>query len=295
MVEYMSKSGFIDVHTHVLRPEVKDAPPMTVEELLRRMDELGIGELLVLPIVSPESGFFYFTTESVLQLYERFPDKLIPFCNIDPRCSNNSPSTDFRWVLSEYREAGCKGLGEVTANIYFNDTRALNLFRQCGEIGLPVLFHMATKIGGVYGLADDIVMPRLEKALSSLPQTIFIGHAMAFWAEISGEVDPSTRGGYPKGKINRPSRLAELLSKYDNLYGDLSASSGYNAITRDLEYGCKFLEEFQDKLLFGTDICDVNQDIPIVGHLRDLVQQGKISSEAFRKISRDNVKKLLNL
>ncbi|MEM2960509.1 MAG: hypothetical protein QXU67_02770, partial [Candidatus Bathyarchaeia archaeon] len=165
----MSQYEFIDIHTHILRPEVKDAPPMTVEELLKRMDELGIDRAIVLPIVSPECGFFYFTTENVLQLYERSPNKLIPFCNIDPRCSNNSPKTDFRWVLSEYRDAGCKGLGEITANIYFDDARALNLFRQCGEIGLPVLFHMATQIGGVYGLADDIGMPRLEKALSSLP------------------------------------------------------------------------------------------------------------------------------
>jgi predicted TIM-barrel fold metal-dependent hydrolase len=291
----VSISEFIDVHTHVLRPEVKDAPPMTVEELLKRMDELGIERAVVLPIVSPEGGFFYYPTESVLQLYERFPAKLIPFCNIDPRCSSNSPSTDFRWVLSEYRTAGCRGLGEITANVYFDDVRVLNLFRQCGEIGFPVLFHMAVQVGGVYGLADDIGLPRLERALSSLPQTIFIGHAMSFWAEISGEVDPLTRGDYPKGIIRIPGRLAALLSKYENLYGDLSAGSGYNAISRDPEYGCKFLEEFQDKLFFGTDICNVNQDVPIVGYLRALVQQGKISRKAFRKISRDNVSKVLGL
>ena len=291
----MSGSGFIDVHTHVLRPEVKDAPPMTVEELLKRMDELTIEKAVVLPIVSPEGGFFYYTTENVLQLYERFPSRLIPFCNLDPRCSSNSPSTDFRWVLTEYRDASCRGLGEVTANVYFDDARVLNLCRQCGGIGFPVLFHMATQIGGVYGLADDIGLPRLEKALSSLPETNFIGHAMAFWAEISDEVDPSTRGGYPKGKVSGPGRLATLLTKYGNLYGDLSAGSGYNAITRDPEYGCEFLEQFQDKLLFGTDICNVNQDVPIVGYLRALVQEGKMSKEAFRKISRDNVRKLLDL
>ncbi|MEM2960508.1 MAG: amidohydrolase family protein, partial [Candidatus Bathyarchaeia archaeon] len=112
---------------------------------------------------------------------------------------------------------------------------------------------------------------------------------------ISSEVDPLTRGGYPKGKIRNPGRLAALLSKYENLYGDLSANSGYNAISRDPEYGCKFLEEFQDKLLFGTDICVVNQEVPIVGYLTSLVQQGKISWKAFRKISRDNAKKLLSL
>ena len=184
-------SGFIDVHTHVQRPSVKDEPIMTVEELFRRMRELGIEKAVVLPLASPEGLFFYSTTENVLQSYVRSPDKIIPFCNIDPRCGDNSPDTDFRWVLSEYKEAGCRGLGEVTANIYLDDPRALNLFKQCGGIGFPVLFHMGAKIGGVYGPADEIGMPRLEKALSSLPETTFIGHAMSFWAEISSEVDPS--------------------------------------------------------------------------------------------------------
>ncbi|MBO3804198.1 MAG: hypothetical protein JTT11_10110 [Candidatus Brockarchaeota archaeon] len=166
----MTSPAFIDVHTHVLRPDVKDQPPMTVEELLRRMGELGIERAVVLPIASPEGGFFYFTTEDVLRLSARFPDKLVPFCNIDPRCSGNSPSTDFRWVLSEYKEAGCKGLGEVTANLLFDDPRVLNLCKQCGEVGFPVLFHMASQVGGVYGLADEPGLPRLERALSLLPQ-----------------------------------------------------------------------------------------------------------------------------
>ena len=61
------------------------------------------------------------------------------------------------------------------------------------------------------------------------------------------EVDPSTRGGYPKGPIHKPGRVAELLSKYDNLYGDLSAGSGYNAIRAYPESViCKF---------FGSNPC----------------------------------------
>ena len=32
----------------------------------------------------------------------------------------------------------------------------------------------------------------------------------------------------------------ELLRKYPNLYGDLSAGSGYNAITRDPAFGDAF-------------------------------------------------------
>jgi len=286
---------FIDVHMHVVPKHSFKSEPITNEVLLRRMAELGIEKAVILPEVSPEGIFYYCTTETALSSCKDFPDKLIPFCNIDPRCGGNSPDTDFRWVLSEYKEAGCRGLGEVTANIYLDDPRALNLFKQCGGIGFPVLFHMGAKIGGVYGPADEIGMPRLEKALSSLPETTFIGHAMSFWAEISSEVDPSTRGEYPGGPIRSPGRLQALLSRYDNLYGDLSAGSGFNAISRDPEYGPKFLEDFQDKLLFGTDIYFVNEEAPIAEYLRNLVGHDKISMKAFRKISQDNIRKLINI
>ena len=288
-------SGFIDVHMHLVPKHSFKSEPITIEVLLKRMNELGIEKAVILPEISPEGIFFYCTTEVVLSSCKGFQDKLIPFCNIDPRCGGNSPDTDFRWVLSEYKGAGCKGLGEVMANIYFDYPRALNLFKQCGEIGFPILFHMGVMIGGVYGPVDDIGLPRLEQALSILPDTIFIGHAMAFWAEISSEVDPSTRGGYPSGPIRSPGRLQALLSRYDNLFGDLSAGSGFNAISRDPEYGYKFLDEFQDKLLFGTDIYFANEDAPIVKYLRNLVERENISEDAFRKISRDNVRKLLDL
>jgi len=116
---------------------------------------------------------------------------------------------------------------------------------------LPVLLHSAVKVGGVYGPADDRGLPRLEKVLSKLPDTIFIVYAMG-----SGQRSP-------------------------HLYGDLSAGSEFNAISRDPEYGYKFLEEFQDKLLFGTDICHVNQDVPIVPYLKNALRGGKNFSDSF--------------
>jgi hypothetical protein len=78
---------------------------------------------------------------------------------------------------------------------------------------------------------------------------------MSFWAEISDNVDEQSRNDYPSGPVEKPGRLPELLAKYPNLYGDISAYSGYNALTRDPEYGYRFMEEFQDQLLFGTDYC----------------------------------------
>jgi predicted TIM-barrel fold metal-dependent hydrolase len=285
----------IDIHTHLGRILREDVP-VTAEELIENMDKWGVEKAVVLPLdATPEGSTFWFTTEQVIDIYRKYPERIIPFCKLDPRQINNSPVTDFTWILKEYKDLGCKGVGEITANLYIDDPMVVNLFRQCGDMEMPVLFHLVDRIGAPYGLVDDIYLPRLEKVLKELPQTIFIGHAMSFWAEISSDVDEKTRGGYPKGPIKSPGRLQELLKKYDNLYGDLSAGSGFNAITRDPEYGYKFLEEFQDKLLFGTDFCHHNQEVPIVDYIKNALKEGKISEMAYKKITRLNAERILKL
>ena len=284
----------IDCHTHIVRWMHHQEEELTEDKLLKRADELGIDRFVVLPIgASPESQTFPFSTEDALASFKRHPDRIIPFCNVDPRQGNNSPDTDFSWILDEYRQKGCKGLGELTANMLFDDPKCVNLFCQCGKAGFPVLFHLFDKVGVSYGLVDDIRLPRMEKVLKEAPDTVFIGHAMAFWSEVSADVNEETRGGYPAGKIEKEGRIQELLRKYPNLYGDLSAGSGFNAITRDPEYGRRFLEEFQDKLLFGTDLCHVVQDVPIVDYFRNGLKEGKISQAAFDKITRLNIERLL--
>jgi hypothetical protein len=43
------------------------------------------------------------------------------------------------------------------------------------------------------------------------------------------------------------------LSDYPNLFGDLSANSGNNALSRDPSFTADFLQRHQDKLFFGSD------------------------------------------
>ncbi len=269
---------------------------MTQEELLRLMDELGIAQAVILPMgMTPECFILPFGTDDVLDVHQRHPDRVIPFCNLDPR-SGHSPDIDFSPILGEWRDAGCKGLGEVVANLPFDEPMCLNLYHHCGQAGLPVLFHLAQRVGyGYYGVADEMGLPRLEKTLRDCPQTTFIGHAMAFWSEIACNVEEQTRGGYPKGPVAGPGRVPELLGRYPNLYGDLSAGSGFNAISRDPEFGCRFLEQHQEKLLFGTDICHVNQQAPIVPWLRDALAAGNISRTCYDKIACGNAQRLLRL
>ncbi len=283
----------IDIHTHVLYHW--ERPNLTEKKLLEMENALGIEKFVILPIIGPEIPYYYFGTEDVLKVYRRQPDRVIPFCNIDPRAGSNSPKTDFSPLIDKYREAGCRGLGELTANLYFDDALCINLYSQCGEAGLPVLFHLYNKFGGSYGLVDDRKLPRLERALRLCPETTFIGHAMAFWSEISADVDDSARGGYPRGPVKRPGKLQELFDKYPNLHGDISAGSGYNALTRDMDYGYEFIKKYSPRLLFGTDLCHPGQKAPIVEYLHGSLRKKVISKSAYDRITRINAEKLLKL
>jgi predicted TIM-barrel fold metal-dependent hydrolase len=44
-----------------------------------------------------------------------------------------------------------------------------------------------------------------------------------------------------------------MLSEFPNLYADLSANSGRNALGRDPEFAAAFLDRHQNKLMFGCD------------------------------------------
>jgi predicted TIM-barrel fold metal-dependent hydrolase len=85
------------------------------------------------------------------------------------------------------------------------------------------------------------------------------------------------------------------MKNYPNLHGDLSAKSGFNAISRDPEFGYRFMEEFSDRLYFGTDIASTPQELPIVDYFNTMRREKILSEEILDKISWKNAFTLLRL
>jgi predicted TIM-barrel fold metal-dependent hydrolase len=289
---------FIDIHCHAFkRPYIWiDGKPLfsTPEQILKRYDELGIEKGVLLPIVNPEV-YLPQSNEEIIEICEKYPDRFIPFCNIDPRAITNSPEADFEKILNYYKSLGCKGIGEVMPNLPFLDERVLNLFKHVEKVGFPLIFDGNGRLGNTYGLYDEPGLTQLEKCLSMFPDLKILGHGPTFWAEISILKKQEDRYTYPDYPVIEEGSVPKLMRKYKNLYGDLSAGSGYNALARDPEYAVKFINEFKDRLLFGTDLCRPDQKVPLVQFLINLVEKGKISKTTFNKIARENAKKLLNL
>ena len=79
----------------------------------------------------------------------------------------------------------------------------------------------------------------------------FIGHAQTWWGNISADLDPTDM--YPQGPVKPGGLTDRLLADYPNIYGDLAAGSGRNAMTRDEDFTRGFLERHGDKLIWGSD------------------------------------------
>ena len=290
---------FIDIHVHAYRRHpgpLKDGKQVfsLPEQVLERYDEIGIERGVLLPLIGPEV-YLPQSNEEILEMAETYSDRFIPFCNIDPRVLTNSVDAPLGDLLRHYRDQGCKGIGEVMPNMPFLHPMVQNLFKHVQDVGFPLIFDISDRIGGDYGLYDDAGLPQLECCLQRFPQLIILGHGPAFWAEMGALETPADRAGYPSYPIKEEGVVPKLFRRYPNLYGDLSAGSGYNALARDPAYAAKLLTEFQDRLLFATDLCAPDGPLPLAGFLIGLKENGEMSEEVFNKVARENAIRLLEL
>lgn len=236
------------------------------------------------------------SNEETQYVVSKYPDRFSWFCNVDPRQGNYTDKADLTHLIGQYKEKGAKGLGELTASLYADDPMMQNLFRSCAELDMPVLIHIAPQFGGTYGIVDELGLPRIEKMLKKYPDLKIIGHSQAFWSEISADNTVEIRGRCNKGKVTE-GRLPFLMREYGNLYCDISAGSGSNAMMRDPEYAVKFLNEFADRVYYGADVCANIQTFQydFLAFLEGLVNDGGLSRDNYEKIMYKNAEKLLGI
>ncbi|MHC4884291.1 MAG: amidohydrolase family protein [Planctomycetota bacterium] len=289
---------FFDIHAHAYRAECPKADGTTQfatpDQVLKRYDELNIERGALLPLIGPET-YLPQSNEDILDMCEASGGRFIPFCNLDPRGMTNSPEAPLGLWLEHYRLRGCKGIGEVMPNLPFEDPRCQNLFRCVEQAGLPLIFDISDRIGGDYGFYDDAGLPQLEATLKAHPDLIILGHGPAFWSEIGKLEREEDRGGYPRYSFEEEGAVPKMMRTCPNLYGDLSAGSGFGALARNRDYAIQFLNEFSDRLLFGTDICSAEQGLPLAAFLLELREEGHLSDEVFEKIARGNAEELLGV
>ncbi len=124
----------------------------------------------------------------------------------------------------------------------------------------------------------------LEEKVAQYKGITYIAHGPHVWNNISSDVDSQLT--LNKGKVNQEGIIGQLLSKYPNLYADISGRSGYNALTRDKAFSKIFLEKYAHKLLYGTDNSLLNQ--------QELIKSFKLPAYKEKQMFFENACKIMD-
>ena len=219
----------LDIHQHVLfanRPEQK---------LVLHQDVLGVATTVLLP----GDGWMHAQLAGNDECWTHLkahPGGYVTFCNVDPK------REDAQQVLQTHLEMGALGVGEQKFKLPADSPEMRRVYDVARDFEVPVLLHF----GGEYNTG----LERFHKVLEAYPKVNFIGHTTGWWANISAVGAP---GGYPSGPVKPGGITDRLLSDYANIYGDLSANSGRNALSRDPDFASDFVLRLSQKLIWGSD------------------------------------------
>ena len=290
----------IDIHTH----------PCwlghNIDKTVNNMDELGIEKTWLLAWELPEKefsycGYYNATLDPrgggigaplwlVVEGLQKYPDRFIGGWTPDPR----DPAARAKLKAAADLH-GIRVYGELKCRMRYDDPDAIMMFRYCGELGLPVVFHLQWAANVPRETTYDVNkwiewyggdMDCVENMCRLCPDTQFIGHGPGFWLHISGDPDDSSDGyPYPTGLVKPGGRLPELLQKYSNLHCDLSGGSGRGPLERDPEHAKKFITDFQDRIMFGRD--------EFTGRLLDVLAKIDLADQVLDKVCCRNAEAMI--
>jgi predicted TIM-barrel fold metal-dependent hydrolase len=154
-------------------------------------------------------------------------------------------------VIKKAIREGAVSIGEMKFHLALDSPEMRRVYDIAAEMNVPVMMHIQNFPHFPGELPYNTGYEHFDQVLRLHPRTNFLGHGDLFWAHISADV-PTDRG-YPPGAVKPGGLTDRWLSDFPNLYADMSANSGNNALSRDPEFSRRFVARHQDKLVFGSD------------------------------------------
>src|SRR3954462_15304128 len=221
--------------------------------------------------------------------------------------SSDITKPDAEQVLTQAVKDGAQGFGEMKFHVAADGPELSRMYSLAADLHVPILIHFQeVDHFPNEGTWSTGFAKTFESVLKAYPRTMFIGHADAFWANVSA--DYHDESVYPTGRVVRGGVTDRWLGDYPNLFGDMSAWSGNPARARDADFTGDFLKRHQDRLLFGSDCScrdgrGAGYDNPVAPRMAGkcvaretlTVLKRSASPEIFRKIAWGNAHKLLAL
>lgn len=167
------------------------------------------------------------------QEMERRPGRFARSVRTDPTAA------DAEKILRDALKGGAVSIGEMKFSVALDSPEMRRVYDVAAEMKAPVMMHIQTFPHFPGEPSYNTGYPQFDKILRAYPRTMFIGHGDLFWAHISADV-PTDRG-YPPGPIKKGGLTDKWLSDFANLYADMSANSGNNALSRDTGFTRDFI------------------------------------------------------
>jgi uncharacterized protein len=183
--------------------------------------------------------------DAAKQEMAKHPGRLVRSVSTDP-AQAGAPDV----VRSAIRD-GAVSIGEIKYHLALDSPEMRRLYDVAAELHVPVMMHIQDFPHFPGEMPYNTGYPHFDKVLQAYPRTTFLGHGDLFWAHISADV-PADRG-YPPGPIKPGGLTDKWLSDFPNLYADMSANSGNNALSRDPAFAKDFVARHREKLIFGSD------------------------------------------
>ncbi len=267
----------IDIHVHPYTEEVLavtpewfwgharktfnfDGQPITVDDMVRSMDEAGVELAALLAFDCETTHGWKVPNEMVADLVARRPDRFVGFASVDP----NKHQLAVEELEHAVRDLGMRGLKlhPPTQHFYPNDRAHYPLWAKAEELGIPVLVHTGhNQSGGRMQYGDPTHLD--EVALDFPNLRLILAHFGFPWVNQAISVTWIRRNCYLELSGWSPKYIPETVWKY---------AKGI----------------FPDRVLFGTDA-------PVMTAqrwLRDF-EEIDLPAEVKRKILYTNSRRLL--
>lgn len=276
----------IDAHTHVF--------PQYADLAVRVMDQVGVSYSITLEW---HDGFGS-TLQEHMKLFNQYPGRFVVFGNVDFRRINEKYFVcEAAQQMEQDVEYGMRGLKIYKAlgleyrhpdGTFWriNDERLDPIWEKAGELGIPVLLHTADPSGFwqpmndlnfwngvVYGEyawwsyyrqdypAKETLLGGRNEMIQRHPDTIFICPHVGSRADCLDSA-------------------ADDLDALPNLYYDIAARMPLLGMSdRRAEHSRRFLIDYADRILFGTDLIYDDVNVPTGMQAQGLFQPYEIPLE----------------
>ncbi len=214
----------LDCHTHPyelkLQGETLDPDgifhrenPANAEDLLRAMDEASVERSVVLGLDLETTRNFKFSNDQVAEIINKYPERFIGFCSVDPHKGILAPK-ELERSIKFLKLSGLK-LHPILQEFYPNDRKVYEIYELAQELKIPILFDSGqTFLRGYIKYGNPIFIDDLAVDFPRLK--IIIAHFGWPWMEEAISMAWTHRNVYIDLAGWSPRYLPETLLKHIN-------------------------------------------------------------------------------